>query len=148
MIGEEICFTDIQFYLHDRWGNNFWSAKNTHPWAVGQARNGVWYWCEHHLGVHWIVQVCLCLHHVRSLDQFFSVPVFWYSFRYMFTTPIVATAHLLMAVSGWAWREWWCCSAPSTTSGRLRCSPATRRGSSRNFHLPVNTRLWTCYEAS
>ena len=50
--------------------------------------------------------VCAYTMSVVLINQFFSVPAFWYSFRYMFTTPIVATAHLLMAVSGWAWREW------------------------------------------
>ena len=50
--------------------------------------------------------VCAYTLSVVLINQFFSVPAFWYSFRYMFTTPIVATAHLLMAVSGWAWREW------------------------------------------
>lgn len=55
----------------------------------------------------------------------------WYSIPCMLT--ITAMVHLLMAVSGSAWREWLCCSAPSTTSGRHRFSLVTHRGSRHKF---------------
>jgi hypothetical protein len=51
----------------------------------------------------------------------------------MLTITVMVPLPTAVSVSGW--REWWCFSAPSTTSGKLRFSLATHRGSHHKFLL-------------